>query len=144
MKKLLALLLAAMLLVPAFAMADNVVRIGVFEPSTGDNGAGGKQEILGIEYANSLAPTVTIGGEEYTVELVIEDNQSLKTVEICVELEVLAFPDETAANFMNRMTAVISQRKHHFIEALVDLAFCNQFLVFSRFLLRTEGIRHTA
>ena len=77
MKKLLALLLAAMLLVPAFAMADNVVRIGVFEPSTGDNGAGGKQEILGIEYANSLAPTVTIGGEEYTVELVIEDNQSL-------------------------------------------------------------------
>ena len=52
MKKLLALLLAAMLLVPAFAMADNVVRIGVFEPSTGDNGAGGKQEILGIEYAN--------------------------------------------------------------------------------------------
>ena len=77
MKKLLALVLAVMLLVPAFAMADNVIRIGVFEPSTGDNGAGGKQEILGIEYANSLAPTVTIGGEEYTVELVIEDNQSL-------------------------------------------------------------------
>ena len=77
MKKLIALVLAVMLLVPAFAMADNVIRIGVFEPSTGDNGAGGKQEILGIEYANSLAPTVTIGGEEYTVELVIEDNQSL-------------------------------------------------------------------
>ena len=77
MKKLIALLLAVMLLVPAFALADNVIKIGVFEPSTGDNGAGGKQEILGIEYANSLAPTVTIGGEEYTVELVIEDNQSL-------------------------------------------------------------------
>ena len=77
MKKLIALLLAVMLLVPAFALADNVIKIGVFEPSTGDNGAGGKQEILGIEYANSLAPTVTVGGEEYTVELVIEDNQSL-------------------------------------------------------------------
>ena len=77
MKKLLALVLAVMLLVPAFAMADNVVKIGVFEPSTGDNGAGGKQEILGIEYANSLRPTVTVGGEEYAVELVIEDNQSL-------------------------------------------------------------------
>ena len=78
MKKLLALVLAVMLLVPAFAMADGeVIKIGVFEPSTGDNGAGGKQEILGIEYANSLAPTVTIGGVEYTVELVIEDNQSL-------------------------------------------------------------------
>ena len=78
MKKLLALLLAAMLLVPAFAMADNVISIGVFEPSTGDNGAGGKQEILGIQYANSLAPTVTIGGEEYTIELAIEDNQKVK------------------------------------------------------------------
>ena len=77
MKKLVALFLAVMMIVPAFAMADNVIKIGVFEPSTGDNGAGGKQEILGIEYANSLAPTVTIGGEEYTVELVIEDNQSL-------------------------------------------------------------------
>ena len=77
MKKLLALLLAVMLLVPAFAMAENVIKIGVFEPSTGDNGAGGKQEILGIEYANSLKPTVTVGGEEYSVELVIEDNQSL-------------------------------------------------------------------
>ena len=77
MKKLFALLLAVVMLVPAFALADNVIKIGVFEPSTGDNGAGGKQEILGIQYANSLAPTVTIGGEEYTVELVIEDNQSV-------------------------------------------------------------------
>ena len=77
MKKLIALVLAVMMLVPAFALADNVIRIGVFEPSTGDNGAGGKQEILGIEYANSLAPTITLGGEEYQVELVIEDNQSL-------------------------------------------------------------------
>ncbi len=77
MKKLVALFLAVMLIVPAFAMADNVIKIGVFEPSTGDNGAGGKQEILGVEYAHSLAPKVTIGGEEYTVELDIVDNQSV-------------------------------------------------------------------
>ena len=76
MKKLIALVLAVMMLVPAFAMAENVIKIGVFEPSTGDNGAGGKQEILGIEYANSLKPTVTIGGVEYKVELDIQDNQS--------------------------------------------------------------------
>ena len=35
-----------------------VVRIGVFEPQTGDNGAGGKQEILGMQYANYVQPTV--------------------------------------------------------------------------------------
>ena len=50
------------------------VKIGVFEPASGDNGAGGKQEVLGIEYANSVAPTVDIGGETYNVELVEVDN----------------------------------------------------------------------
>ena len=53
-----------------------VVKIGVYEPQTGDNGAGGKQEILGIEYAHSLFPTVEIGGETYDVELVIVDNRT--------------------------------------------------------------------
>ena len=53
-----------------------VVKIGIFEPASGDNGAGGKQEVLGVEYANSLAPTVEIGGETYNVELVEVDNQS--------------------------------------------------------------------
>ena len=55
---------------------EKVVTIGVFEPASGDNGAGGKQEVLGIEYANSVAPTVDIGGETYNVELVEVDNQS--------------------------------------------------------------------
>lgn len=53
-----------------------VVKIGVFEPQTGDNGAGGKQEILGIEYAHSLFPTVEIGGETYDVQLEIVDNRT--------------------------------------------------------------------
>ena len=53
-----------------------VVKIGVFEPQSGDNGAGGKQEILGMQYANQETPTVEIGGETYTVELVYADNQS--------------------------------------------------------------------
>lgn len=36
---------------------ENVVRIGIFEPATGDNGAGGKQEMLGMQYANKETPT---------------------------------------------------------------------------------------
>lgn len=59
----------------AFA-EENVVKIGVFEPASGDNGAGGKQETLGIQYANSVAPTVEIGGTEYTVQLEVVDNES--------------------------------------------------------------------
>lgn len=52
------------------------VKIGVFEPSTGDSGAGGKQEMLGMQYANVETPTVEIGGETYNVELVYSDNGS--------------------------------------------------------------------
>ncbi len=58
------------------AEGDNVIKIGVFEPLTGDSGAGGKQEMLGMQYANYLQPTVDVGGVEYTVELVPSDNGS--------------------------------------------------------------------
>ena len=76
MKKILALVMVfALVLTAAVAMADTV-KIGVFEPASGDNGAGGKQEVIGIEYANSLVPTVEVGGKTYDVELVIVDNQS--------------------------------------------------------------------
>ena len=78
MKKIVAffLTLALLLTCVASAFAEDIIRIGVFEPSSGDNGAGGKQEVLGIEYANTLKPTVTLKGKEYKVELVIVDNQS--------------------------------------------------------------------
>ena len=81
MKKVLALALALMMALSgaslaAFAEEANVIKIGVFEPASGDNGAGGKPDGLGIEYANSLVPTVTIGDTEYAVELVVVDNQS--------------------------------------------------------------------
>ena len=59
--------------VPALA---ETVTIGVYEPASGDNGAGGKQETLGMQYANSVAPTVEIDGVEYDVELAIADNES--------------------------------------------------------------------
>ena len=76
MKKVFALILALAMMLSCAAFAEDVVKIGVFEPASGDNGAGGKQEVLGIEYANSIVPTVTVGGTEYKVELVIVDNQS--------------------------------------------------------------------
>ena len=76
MKRYLAILLAVLMMIPTFAMAEGVVKIGVFEPASGDSGAGGKQEMLGMQYANSVQPTVEIGGETYKVELVYADNGS--------------------------------------------------------------------
>ena len=58
------------------ASGENVIRIGVFEPSTGDSASGGKKEMLGMQYANSETPTVTLGDVEYTIELVPADNGS--------------------------------------------------------------------
>jgi len=86
MKKFLALMLTLLLAMMSLAACggggsdsgsgDNVIKIGVFEPASGGNGAGGKQETLGIQYANSVQPTVTIGDTEYNVELTIVDNES--------------------------------------------------------------------
>jgi branched-chain amino acid transport system substrate-binding protein len=56
--------------------AGNVIKIGVYEPSSGDNGAGGKQEVLGMEYANTVVNTVDIGGKTYNIQLEIVDNES--------------------------------------------------------------------
>ncbi|MDD3409703.1 MAG: ABC transporter substrate-binding protein [Eubacteriales bacterium] len=78
MKKIMVCVLAILLAfsLTAAACAENVVKIGVFEPASGDSGAGGKQEMLGMQYANSVQPTVDIGGETYKVELVYADNGS--------------------------------------------------------------------
>ena len=84
MKKLFAIILCAALVCLCIAGCGNsssddsadVIKIGVFEPASGANGAGGKQETLGVEYANSVQPTVEIGGKTYKVELAEVDNQS--------------------------------------------------------------------
>ena len=55
---------------------DKVIKIGVFEPTSGDSASGGKKEMLGMQYANSETPTVEVGGETYTVQLVPADNGS--------------------------------------------------------------------
>lgn len=61
------------------ASGGSVIKVGVFEPQTGENGGGGLQEVYGIRYANQERPTVTVGGTEYTIELVEADNKSDKT-----------------------------------------------------------------
>ena len=80
MKKVIALILALVMALGLVACGNDsdekVVKIGVFEPQSGDNGAGGKQEVLGMQYANYETPTVEIGGETYKVELVYADNAS--------------------------------------------------------------------
>lgn len=82
MKKVIAILCILCLVLSMAACSgsskssEKVLKIGVFEPSTGDSASGGKKEILGMQYANSVCPTVEIKGETYKVELVLSDNGS--------------------------------------------------------------------
>lgn len=79
MKKCLALILTVVMLLPVMVLAENYageIVIGIYEPASGTSGAGGKQEALGIYYANYLAPTVELSDGVYKVKLVEVDNQS--------------------------------------------------------------------
>ena len=75
----------------ATANAD-VIKIGVFEPLTGANGAGGNDELEGIKLANKLYPTIL--GKK--VELVVLDNKSDK-VEAANAAMVLAQKEKVNA-----------------------------------------------
>jgi branched-chain amino acid transport system substrate-binding protein len=79
---LLACVLAAALLTGCggkkAAGGGDVIKIGVFEPMTGANAAGGAMEVEGIRLANELNPTIVVGGKTYKVELVVVDNKSDK------------------------------------------------------------------
>ena len=68
MKKFFAILMALVLIVGCFASCggntapdagndgEKVVRIGVFEPASGDSGAGGKKETLGYAVCKLKVP----------------------------------------------------------------------------------------
>ncbi len=58
--------------------SGDVIKIGALEPITGGMAAGGAMEIEGFEIAQSERPTVTVGGKEYTIEIVKADNKSDK------------------------------------------------------------------
>ncbi|MBR5635679.1 MAG: ABC transporter substrate-binding protein [Pseudobutyrivibrio sp.] len=72
------------------AASGDTIKIGIFEPKTGENGGGGAQEELAIEYANYVRPTVTVGGKEYKIQLDWQDNQSDKTVAVTAAQKLIA------------------------------------------------------
>lgn len=57
-------------------ISGDTIKVGVYEPQSGMNGAGGKQELLGILYAHSLKSEIEAGGKKYKIELDIQDNGS--------------------------------------------------------------------
>ena len=102
MKKVLSVILASLLALSLIACGgskkaattnasgEKVIKIGVFEPQTGENGGGGIQEVYGIRYANMIYNKINIGGEDYKVELFEVDNKSDKTEAVNAAQKLIA------------------------------------------------------
>ncbi len=69
---------------------DGKIYVGVYQPQSGANGAGGKQEVLGIQYANSVKNSLTSGGKIYEIELVIVDNESDENKAVSAASKIVA------------------------------------------------------
>ncbi|MGN1317968.1 MAG: ABC transporter substrate-binding protein [Lachnospirales bacterium] len=76
--------------------SGDTIKIGTFQPITGNMAAGGAIQLEGIQLANKERPTVTIDGKPYNVELVVADNKSDK-VEAANAVTKLIEEDEVAA-----------------------------------------------
>ena len=78
MKKILALLLALVMVFALAACGESGDSTQTADPNAAatDGSQASGQEMLGMQYAQSLRPTVEINGVEYTIELVPADNQS--------------------------------------------------------------------
>lgn len=100
MKKVLSLVLVFCLAISLFGCAssskqastngEKIIKLGVFEPQTGENGGGGIQEVYGVRYANQIYNTVNVGGETYKIQLVEVDNKSDKTEAVNAAQKLIA------------------------------------------------------
>ena len=83
MKRTWALLLCAAMLFSCLAgcgkkeeVVDHTVKIGLFEPMSGDQALYGNWERLGVEYARTVRQSAVVDGVPHTVELVEKDTCS--------------------------------------------------------------------
>ncbi|MGI6076014.1 MAG: ABC transporter substrate-binding protein [Pyramidobacter sp.] len=79
MKKFSAVFLSCLALASTAFAATNAadeVRIGLFEPFTGNSGLSGRQEALGVQFGHDEAPAIAIGGKTRQIRLVKADTAS--------------------------------------------------------------------
>jgi branched-chain amino acid transport system substrate-binding protein len=90
-KKLLALtLLIGLLLVACGPAGPSTIKIGVNAPLTGDIPKEGEQTKFAAEmWLEDIGGEITVGGTTYTVELVIEDNESKAESAVAVNTKLI-------------------------------------------------------
>ena len=101
----------------------DTIKIGVFQPTTGENGAGGYLEVLGTRYAHSLNDKVTIDGKEYKIELVEVDNQSDKTAAVTAAQSLISSGVSAVAGSYGSSVAIAAGQT--FADAFVPAVACS-------------------
>lgn len=55
---------------------ENVIRIGVLESQTGQDAEGGRESVLGVQYAHKKKDKITLNDKKYKVKLIVKDDKS--------------------------------------------------------------------
>ena len=105
------------------AVEGTTIKIGVFQPTTGENGGGGYLEVLGTRYANEMYKTVTIDGVEYTIELVEVDNQSDKTAAVTAAQNLISSGVVAVAGSYGSGVCIAAGQT--FLDAVVPAVACS-------------------
>ena len=105
------------------AVKGGVIRIGVFEPLTGEDAAGGNKELLGIRFAHEKFPSVKAGKKTYEIELVEMDNESNLDTAVSMAEELI---DQDVSVVLGSYGSTISMAvKDLFLEAKIPLIGCS-------------------
>lgn len=89
---------------------DNIIKIGIIEPMTGDSNVGGNQELLGINFAHRNKSSVMIGDKKYKIQLEkIDDKSSYKNAKAAAEKLLSSGVCAVIGSYGSSQTAAIVQ-----------------------------------
>ena len=105
------------------AVKGGVIKIGVFEPLTGEDADGGNKELLGIRFAHEKFPSVKAGKKTYEIELVEMDNESNVDTAVSMAEELI---DQGVSVVLGSYGSTITMAvKDLFLEAKIPLIGCS-------------------
>lgn len=105
------------------AVKGGTIRIGIFEPLTGEDSAGGKKELLGIRFAHEKFPSVKVGKKTYEIELVEVDNES--DASSAADLAQALIDEKVAVVIGSYSSSITMAIKDLFLEAKIPLIGCS-------------------
>ena len=105
------------------AVKGGTIRIGVFEPLSGEDASGGQRELLGIRFANEKFPSVKVGKKTYELQLVEMDNES--SVETAYEMAEDLIGQDVSVVIGSYGSSMSMSIRDLFLESKIPLIGCS-------------------